>query len=445
MSKRNFAILATLIGLGVAAWIYANRGPTSDGGEPRDQTESIGKRELIETPHTEVEEDPATELVEDPQQDAPTQNVVHPRVEMRARVVGTESPSWLLLRLSESTPAQRIYPVNDDLAVGAEPDPETGEFNASIKVATETVYHLGAYSRQGDLLGSSTTARGLEAGEVFLWEPVLDLEGLYRDYFFSFHPDSIEGISYPQAERFSVRTFDAGVQLPAESKSFDYQPNQVYRMRVPANRPSLAHLNYFEPGVAGWTIDRNEGITEQDPELIKLVERVTVLVPQAIALEASRYRNSGYNLMTDALGVTDSRELEELPDGLHHSFRGFYTGSTSFRIGQRFYLCSFPEGGEYALDDPAITEVYSGELAQLRLTLAKDPGPDTQVFWRVRKDQVHVSNRDFPRVRGNSSAQFEVPIGRIRVEARLGIDGEWVSANIDVPRDGTTHRLVLPD
>lgn len=444
MSKRNLAILATLIALGVAAWIYANREPkelpTDPPGEP-------AQRELVEAPTTKVDEDSTAEVAEEESESerVPRPASLRASIEMRARVVGTEVPKWSLFRLSQSNPAQRIYPVTDDLAVGCEPDPVTGKFNASIEVDHGKVFHLGAYSRQGDLLGSMSTGRGLESDEAFVWEPVLDLEKLSRDYYFSFHPDSVQEFPYPLSERFTVSTFDAGVKLPARSIGFDYQAGQVYRMRVPAKRATLAHLNYFEPGVAGWTIDVSEGLSEQDPELIRLVDRVTVLVPNAVALEASRYRNHRYNLITDALGVTDARDLEELPDGLHHGFEGFYLDSASFRVGQRFYLCAFPEGGEYLLSDPAITEIYSGDLAQLKLTLAKDPGPDTQVFWRVRKDQVHVSNRDFPRTRGNSSAQFDVPIGVIRVEARLGIDGEWVSASIDVPRDGTEHRLVLPD
>ena len=446
MSKRNLVFVAALVALGVGAWIYFDRGPNEETSDPPSEP---AQRELVEAPSTEVAEDPtpdpASEQATESAEDTPKPESLVATVQMRARVVGTENPKWLLFRVSHSEPSKRIFPVGDELSGSCEADPATGEFNASIEVAAETVLHLGAYSPHGDLLGSSSTGHALESDEVFIWEPVLDLEGLYRDYYFTFHPESAQDFPYPHADELIVNTFDAGVKLPLESVGFDYQPNKIYRMRVPAKRAVLAHLNYFDPGVAGWTIDVNEGVSEQEPELIRLVGRVRVLVPNAVAFEASRFRNDNYNMMTDALGVTDSRDLEQLPDGLHHGFSGFYTSTTSFRIGQRFYRCTFPEGGDYFLDDPAITEVYSGDLARLRLSLAKDVGPDAQVFWRVRKDQVEVSRRSFPYSRGDSSAQFEVPIGRIRVEARVGIDGDWVSANIDVPREGTEHRLVLPD
>jgi hypothetical protein len=442
MSKRNLALLAALIALGVAAWVYLNRGPQEESTDPADQP---ARRELVEAPAKQAAEQAAPEQAPERSEDIPAPKSMRATVQMRARIVGTENPKWLLLRIGHSKPAARIYPVGDELTESCEADATTGEFNASIEVAAEEVLHLGAYSRDGDLLGSSSTGRGLESDEVFVWEPVLDLEGLYRDYYFTFHPESAQDFPYPHADELIVSTFDAAVKLPLGSASFDYQLDRVYHMRVPATRAILAHLNYFDPGVAGWTIDVNEGVSEQEPELIRLVGRVRVLVPNEIALEASRFRNDNYNLMTNSLGVTDSRDLEPLPDGLHHGFSGFSTDTTSFRIGQRFYRCAFPEGGDYFLDDPAITEVYSGDLARLRLTLAKSPGPDTQVFWRVRKDQVEVSKRNFPYSRGATGAQFDVPIGLIRVEARLGIDGDWVSASIEVPRDGTEHRLVLPD
>jgi hypothetical protein len=295
------------------------------------------------------------------------------------------------------------------------------------------------------LLGSTTTARGLDPEEVFLWEPVLDLEGLYRDYYFNFHPESVQEFPYPLTDSFQVDVFDAGTKLWLESTGYDCQADKVYRLRVPAQRSVLAQLNQFGPGVAGWTVDPSEGRSEQEPEQIRLGKQVRVLVPNDVALEADRYRYRGFNLMTDALGVTAFQQLEPLADGLHHEFTGLYVDTTSFRIGQRFYRCAFTEGGDYSLQDPSIVEIYSGELARLQLTLANDPGPDTQVFWRIKRDQVQVSKQAMPFVYRGGTAQFEVPVGTVRVEARIGIDGEWVSANIEVPHEGTEHRLVLPD
>ena len=443
MSKRYLAVVAALIVLGVAAWIYSHIGPKEEGPPPPEET---AQRELVESPKTEVDESPASEQATEYTEHTPGPEAPSATVQMRARVVGSESSPWLLLRATQSEPARRIYPiVGDANSASSEADLTTGEFNTSIQVACDEVLHLGVYSRLGDLLGSTSTARGLEPDEVFLWEPVFDLEGLYRDYYFSIHLESVQGFPDQLAERFQVDVFDVGAKLWLESSSYDYQADKVYRLRVPSNRSVLAQLNQFDPGIAGWTVDPSEGRNEREPALIRLGGRVRVLVPNEVALEADRYRNQDFNLMTDTLGVTTVPGLEPLADGLNHELTGLYSNTTSFRIGQRFYRCAFSEGGEYALGDPSIVEVYAGELARLQLTLENDPGPDTQVFWRIKSDQVQLSKQALPFVYLGRTAQFEVPVGTIRVEARLGIDGSWVSASIEVPRQGTEHRLVLPD
>lgn len=443
MSKRTLVVVAALIALGVGAWIYANRGPADETSEPPTEP---AQRERVEAPATETDEDSAPEFVVDGEEDVFKSQVAGATVQMRARLVGMESSKWLLLRVTATEPAARIYPiVGDANSASSDADPTTGEFHTSVRVAAGQVLHLAAYSRWGDLLGKTSTARELQPDETFVWEPVLDLEGLYRDYYFRFDSEPEQVFPHSLPDRFRVDVFDAGVQLWIEASEYVYQAEQVYRMRVPADRAVLAHLNDLPAGVAAWRVETSEGRTEQEPELVRLVERVRVFVPNEIVQETNRGQNHGFLFTTDSLGVRSDRDLLPLPDGQNHLLEGPYLGTTSLRIGQRFYRCAFTEGGDYTLGESPIVEVYSGKLARLQLTLANDPGPDTQVFWRIKKDQVQVSKQAMPFVYLGETAQFEVPVGTVRVEARLGIDGAWVSASIEVPPEGTEHRLVLPD
>ncbi len=97
MSKRTLVVVAALIALGVGAWIYANRGPADETSEPPTEP---AQRERVEAPAPETDEGPAPEFVIEGEADVSKSQKTGATVQMRARLVGSESSKWLLLRVT---------------------------------------------------------------------------------------------------------------------------------------------------------------------------------------------------------------------------------------------------------------------------------------------------------------------------------------------------------
>lgn len=425
-----FVVLALVAGF----WAYQQRSSQTEE-ELVEQPEERGDRELV--------------AISDQESEAPAEpeSMVKSgkaNVQLQATYLGEDSYHWVILRTSINEPFARICPDARDGSEWVPRELEAAEYLAEFEVPPEQEFFLGLYSCYGDLLVSEKLERALEPGENYVWQPELDFTREFREYYFAFHPEAAQEFDPSASGKIAVELIEDSVAVALRRTQFDYAPEKVYRMLIPADRPRLVRFRWVLPGTATWWAEEGRGTSEAEPDYISLNWTVRVLIPNAIALEASRQAEPEDVHITDAMGMTDVRKLKPLDDGLHHEITGVSTSTKSIRIGRRLYQCAFPVGGDFLLNSEAVQEVALQQdgFAELSLDLSAISNPDAQIFYRVLVDGAIWTRNLGPRkLSATSRPVLLVPQGKVRIEVRESLLDPWMSSDLQVPAEGLVHRV----
>lgn len=335
-------------------------------------------------------------------------------------VVGADQPVHLRLHAGPGEPAPALLATQLRFSDRVAAEAPNFSFESEIEVPAGFPMHLAVYSAEGERVARVFTGRALQAGEVWPCLVTIDLDQIYRDYYFRLTGDEGRKVGSIFGD-VQVSLFDVETKFQRRNVNFPHEVGKVYSMRVAVEQSTIARVKDTNLGGAEWVIAPGAGTTEANPEVIALKPPVRILISKdagdaALAQLPKRVQVSYPN------GMPEGRRLDWLEErGEYTIFGPQIAEIQSLRLGDRLFRCNFVAGGDYRLGEPGLEEVPITETASVTFQVQADFQLDDSVLFIVEHAGLLWSYGTV-QSRGSSSIRhvIDLPVGVSTVTVRYG-------------------------